>query len=750
MLQLRIELLSPLCPASGLDRPGIVDRDIVFDSLGLPYLPARRVKGVLREVYGAVFHGLKNLPQSPPLPHPDSAFGRIGQPRSGPIVFRSAVLSSAPEISPWLAAFLARDPAGERRARVMNAFCEIRRQTAMNRESGGPDTDTLRATRTLRTGLVFLADLELPRDPSLVWALALAAAALRSMGSSRNRGLGEVSCTLLSNGADLTHAALDALSSQGFQAPALPQSPAPAARPAPPATSGAVELRFELTLQQPAVFPSLRGDPNTVASQDYIPGSVIHGAIASRFLDNSGFGPEFQRLFTSSAVSFSNAYPVVAAKPLLPVPHAIRKSKDPTSGFLDLTRELSGPGIARLGGFCDFASLTTANILYHSEVPQSLHYHHDRAANPLLQRAVGVEKAAAFGLDPELAGTLFSYQSIDAGQTFTGSVRGPADLLASLVKLVDDGDTLRLGRSKTAQYGGHAAWRWTTQTPGPAIGADTSDFTVVLTAPLSTFNDRGHPCARFPVDELAAELSNPGLTLIKQFSRAEWHGGYLAHQRFPRQQIPALSPGTVLVFHSDRPLTAKALKSAASKNYGVRREQGFGSIEIVPRNTLTLDRIAAGARRSQLSAAPPSPASQEFSDRLFTESVEILARRHADGIASRLTGPLPAKSLLHRLLKMLLAAPSPQDFQNQLDRLRPRARQQLEKCRGADGKLLQILAESPRVIASRVAEEEFRMGDWKPDLPAGRPPVDDRVGTLFLSELLYRAAKRSAKESKNG
>ncbi|MGI8912229.1 MAG: RAMP superfamily CRISPR-associated protein, partial [Chloroflexota bacterium] len=47
-LELRLELLSDAAPGSGAGGP-LVDRDVVVDELGLPVLPGRRLKGLLRE-----------------------------------------------------------------------------------------------------------------------------------------------------------------------------------------------------------------------------------------------------------------------------------------------------------------------------------------------------------------------------------------------------------------------------------------------------------------------------------------------------------------------------------------------------------------------------------------------------------------------------------------------------------------------------------------------------------------------------
>lgn len=47
--QIRIELLSDLCAADGNGYNSSVDVDVCHDDCGLPYIPAKRLKGCLRE-----------------------------------------------------------------------------------------------------------------------------------------------------------------------------------------------------------------------------------------------------------------------------------------------------------------------------------------------------------------------------------------------------------------------------------------------------------------------------------------------------------------------------------------------------------------------------------------------------------------------------------------------------------------------------------------------------------------------------
>lgn len=48
-MKIKIKLLSDLCTASGETHNSLIDLDVVYDKYGLPYIPAKRLKGCIRE-----------------------------------------------------------------------------------------------------------------------------------------------------------------------------------------------------------------------------------------------------------------------------------------------------------------------------------------------------------------------------------------------------------------------------------------------------------------------------------------------------------------------------------------------------------------------------------------------------------------------------------------------------------------------------------------------------------------------------
>ncbi|MGH2415408.1 MAG: hypothetical protein ACRDEA_17310, partial [Microcystaceae cyanobacterium] len=84
------------------------------------------------------------------------------------------------------------------RAEVLASLTTIRRQTAINPETGVPDKGSLRSARVVLHDLTFTADLSFENSPSVdqQCLLLLGAKALRHLGSGRNRGRGHIRCTL--------------------------------------------------------------------------------------------------------------------------------------------------------------------------------------------------------------------------------------------------------------------------------------------------------------------------------------------------------------------------------------------------------------------------------------------------------------------------------------------------------------------------------------------------------------------------
>jgi CRISPR-associated protein Csx10 len=157
-----------------------VDRDVVFGPEGLPWLPARRLKGLLRGAYRELIETEVELG----LPPAAELFGETGREEAGLLRLGNARFCDADELEPWLAWLSTRYSGAILPEDVIARYSEIRRQTAIDPRSGAALQDTLRATRVLRSGLVFHAPVAAIPAP-VKDALALAAANLQLMGRRR-------------------------------------------------------------------------------------------------------------------------------------------------------------------------------------------------------------------------------------------------------------------------------------------------------------------------------------------------------------------------------------------------------------------------------------------------------------------------------------------------------------------------------------------------------------------------------------
>ena len=209
--------------------------------------------------------------------------------------------------------------------------------------------------------------------------------------------------------------------------------------------------------------------------------------------------------------------------------------------------------LKRMEGWCDWDAAQQHLSFSLSQTQLELRYHHLRSQDPRKQRAA------------EDDGSLFTYQSLKAGQYFSGEVVGPEQLVNQITGLLPDGGRIALGRSRSAEYGA-AELSWVGQTvindgrlwePADAANDDDSEeyeaepvaaayhrFAVVLRTPLAARNKAGSPAAVFPVRQLCqalglAALSEPTTVL----ARTEWQSGFLSHLSMPRSQTPCVSAG---------------------------------------------------------------------------------------------------------------------------------------------------------------------------------------------------------------
>ncbi|GBC77428.1 hypothetical protein HRbin08_00906 [bacterium HR08] len=209
-LQIRIELKSDATFGRGDGVVGLVDEEVEHDaSTGLPFLRGRTLKGLLAEECANILYALRrqNSPAYTQLER--AARFLFGEP--GSTLEDEARMHVGPALLPeeLRAAIEADIRRGDLKpADVLEALTAIRRQTAVDEETGAPEEGSLRSMRVVLRDTPFIAELHFDEEPDQTAKALLAACvlSLRRAGTGRNRGRGRLAARLYNDrGNDITN-----------------------------------------------------------------------------------------------------------------------------------------------------------------------------------------------------------------------------------------------------------------------------------------------------------------------------------------------------------------------------------------------------------------------------------------------------------------------------------------------------------------------------------------------------------------
>ncbi|MBI5207064.1 MAG: hypothetical protein HY934_04655 [Candidatus Firestonebacteria bacterium] len=128
-LKIEIKLLSDTLIGSGEGFGAIIDTDIVFDDLGIPYIPARRIKGCLRESAEQVCEMLKIF--NIPLKSISEIFGTGEKPSL--LTFSNLTIEEYEKNRQWLGYFAEEYKNIISKDAILDTFTMIRQQTALDK-----------------------------------------------------------------------------------------------------------------------------------------------------------------------------------------------------------------------------------------------------------------------------------------------------------------------------------------------------------------------------------------------------------------------------------------------------------------------------------------------------------------------------------------------------------------------------------------------------------------------------------------
>ncbi len=209
-----IQIKSPTLIGSGEGFGALIDSDIVFDDMGIPYIPAKRVKGCLKDSAEEV----KDILKTVNIPNPididiidvDAVFGKTGAVLDktgtmgmvpGRVYFSNLFIPEYEANRTWLRYLMEKEKLRDyiTREGVQKHFTEVRQLTRIG-EDGIAFDHSLRSIRVVKRGEIFKGNVSIignsQSNDLLIQTLYLACLNFRHIGTSRNRGFGEISCTL--------------------------------------------------------------------------------------------------------------------------------------------------------------------------------------------------------------------------------------------------------------------------------------------------------------------------------------------------------------------------------------------------------------------------------------------------------------------------------------------------------------------------------------------------------------------------
>ncbi len=560
---LTITLKSDLCAGSGYSFAGVVDSDVCYDKNGLPYIPAKRIKGCLRET--AEMIGLDEGIVA-------RLFNEGGSDRAKGVFIGNAYIKDYQELFQELDGLQKEYKKYVTPQSILELFTTVKAQTKIL-PSGVAQDNSLRFTRTvnhyspLEKGqeLSFYANVETSGlEETDIEALRNLAKGLRKLGMNRNRGLGSVVCKLEDG--------------RIRQFPDFEEK-----KPAFAEEKDYV-LSYRVRNVAPLVITTVQDDK----TEKYVTGQSVLGFFAGAYLERGG-DPEsedFERIFLRRGVIFSNLYPAdPKGLPYFPAPAYIKCLKK-TKKYVNLSKEVpfrpqdcaalgldeayaSGNGNQpkRLNGKFVAGGKDKISL---KEVETDIVYHHTK------------KSARQFSESGDL---LYAFEAIREQQTFAGTITGKGkDIQALYDILLENGDKLRFGRSRSSQYG-------TCVLEGcPEVRELESDarkipaherILVVLKSDGIFLNERGYTVRCGEVREMIksalkiAEVPDGG----DCYSELEGKilTGYYTKWNLKRPAVPAVKAGSTFEFLLDKELVVRGQDLYVGERIG----EGYGCLAVL-------------------------------------------------------------------------------------------------------------------------------------------------------------------------
>ncbi|MBI4472328.1 MAG: hypothetical protein HY646_06645 [Acidobacteria bacterium] len=331
------------------------------------------------------------------------------------------------------------------------------------------------------------------------------------------------------------------------------------------------------------------GSPRTL---DYIPGAALLGVAAESLYKELPTADAFG-IFHSGAVRFGNGVPEADGLAALPMPLAFHRQKGVEDEvYLNMAKNNREPQKqyeqCREGWLLD--RIDASGLSVPSVTP---------ARSSSMRTSVDQHGQAREGL-------LFGIESLEAGQTFIARIDADDSTHLKLVEKALVGNAIRLGRSKTAEFGEVSISKVAAVVF--AEGRLAQETAVFLC--LSDLALRDSRTGSVRLAPAATDFGLPQkweLDLSHSFLRTRRYSPFNGHRRRPDQDRQVIKAGSVMVFRrrGDHEASHEEVNATLHRGVGDFRQDGLGQVRLEP-SVLRLDRIKLATKPiSEPAAAAP-------------------------------------------------------------------------------------------------------------------------------------------------
>ncbi|WP_029689276.1 RAMP superfamily CRISPR-associated protein [Thermoanaerobacter sp. A7A] len=566
-MKIIIDLLSYTLIGSG-EGAGIIDSDVVLDDLGFPYIPSRRVKGVLKESAKEICDilGVK-------YSIVESIFGEDGF-TEGKLHIGNLYINNYKNIRKEIEN-LKNDKNKKYKtfinpSQITSYYTSIRQQTSIDEDGEIAKEGSLRTFRVLKPGFKFEGELYeiTPLSKKEKALLYLAAINLKRIGTSRNRGFGEIKCTIEDIKISSIDDAIQYLNSDNDKDITEEIKSSDSEKFNANKKGNIKKLSYKITTLSPIVLAKEIGEQNTINTEKYIPSTTVRGLFASKFIKRFNLGnaahkdDNFYNLFLKNEILFTSAYPFKKDKTYYPALYLHKEKGDNSNQVYNILEKV--PEKIKTKPVNKMVCYSADKIYYHN-VPTTFYFHNARDR----------EKGHSIGEE------IFYYEAINEGEEFKGFIIGDEGYLEEIKRIFGDKFNSFIGRSKSAQYGLVNIEFGDLEDTYDLEDVE-NEFIIVATSPIILYNEWGF--SDISVKALENYLKKHfdcDITVEKIVARTEYVENFISVWKMKNTRELAYSPGSAFKIKIERCNDLKEkLNSLSIYGFGEKTELGFGRVNV--------------------------------------------------------------------------------------------------------------------------------------------------------------------------